>query len=100
MNKCKSCGLVFADDEIATYEEKHGLDNPPYERWGACPNCGGDFQELHDCEICGETCDEPNERFCNDCKSKVKERFSDFVNNNFTKEERECLNILYEGEEI
>lgn len=100
MNKCNSCGLIFSDEEIYTYEEKHGFDYPPYEQLEVCPRCGDGFEELNDCKICGAYCDDVDERYCDSCKAKIKQRFSDFVNKNFTEEERECLNEMYEGEEI
>lgn len=37
---CKCCSGFF--DEPRYYEEKHGLDNPPYESVAVCSKCGGD----------------------------------------------------------
>lgn len=37
---CKDCNKFF--DEPMFYEERHGLDNPPYERIAVCARCGGD----------------------------------------------------------
>lgn len=37
---CKKCDRFF--DTAQIYEEKHGLDAPPYERIAVCPICRGD----------------------------------------------------------
>ena len=37
---CKRCRRYF--DTPKFYDEKHGLDNPPYERLAVCPKCNGD----------------------------------------------------------
>ena len=36
---CKDCNKFFDAPKI--YEERHGLDNPPYERIVTCPWCRG-----------------------------------------------------------
>lgn len=36
---CKDCFRYFYQPNI--YEEKHGLDSPPYERVAICSKCGG-----------------------------------------------------------
>lgn len=43
---CKECGKFF--DEVRNYEERHGLDCPPYESVAVCPYCNGDdFVEFY-----------------------------------------------------
>lgn len=37
---CKGCNRLFDTPEI--YDEKHGLDAPPYERVAVCPVCSND----------------------------------------------------------
>lgn len=37
---CNGCERFFAKEE--TRYETHGLDTPPYERYGVCPYCGSD----------------------------------------------------------
>ncbi len=37
---CTDCGKYFDKPDI--YEEKHGLDSPPYQRVPICPMCEGD----------------------------------------------------------
>lgn len=94
MYKCTKCGHIFEDGEEATWEESHG------EAWWGCPKCKGTAQEIKPCKICGSYNHETTEEFCDECKKNVKKRFKDFVDENFTKEERELLNELYDGEQI
>ena len=70
---CLECGHVFSEDEVAVWEETHGLDIPPYERWSGCPNCKGGYVEAHQCDDCGEWITgkyvtlNNGKRFCEDC---------------------------------
>lgn len=46
MYRCNECKKIF--NIASSYEEKHGLDTPPYERIAVCPLCGaGDFDEYN-----------------------------------------------------
>lgn len=54
MFKCESCGNLFEEGEQATWEERHGLDSPPYEQWSGCPICKGGYEEVHQCKECGD----------------------------------------------
>ena len=36
--KCRECGCEF--DEPYTYEESHGFNYGPFEKFSECPNCG------------------------------------------------------------
>lgn len=53
---CLDCGRIFEDGEQKTWSESRG------EFWGVscseemsgCPDCGGDYEEITLCEICGE----------------------------------------------
>lgn len=41
--RCNVCNKKFENPKF--YEEKHGLDSPPYERVAVCPHCkSGDFR--------------------------------------------------------
>ena len=69
---CLDCGATF--DEPKRWEERHGLDTPPYEQWSGCPFCGGAYAPTIICDSCGEpiTGDyvrvEPSgEPFCDSC---------------------------------
>lgn len=46
---CNRCKRYF--DEMKIYEERHGLDTPPYERVAVCPECNGDDYFKFDCLI-------------------------------------------------
>jgi hypothetical protein len=63
---CNECGLVF--EEPYVYEERHGLDHPPYEKWSVCPRCREtNFCEAQECKRCGTLCGELNEGLCDVC---------------------------------
>ena len=68
MYKCTECGHLFEEGEQATWEETHGLDSPPYEKWSGCPVCKGGYEEVHQCKKCGDwhTDDELYEGWCED----------------------------------
>ena len=69
MYKCTECGHLFEEGEQATWEETHGLDSPPYEKWSGCPVCKGDYEEVYQCDSCGDwhTEDELYDGFCEKC---------------------------------
>ncbi len=46
MYKCSECNFEF--DEPEQFEERHGLDSPPYEKTDGCPKCGV-------CDYCKQT---------------------------------------------
>ena len=79
MLKCKKCGCLFEEGEEKVIIEKHGLDCPPYEEIRVCPECGGDYEEAVECEICGEHYleDELHGGVC-DCCIKEKTNDADF----------------------
>jgi hypothetical protein len=51
---CLECYETFDEDEIAVWEETHGLDSPPYEQRSGCPYCGGAYVKTYRCNVCGE----------------------------------------------
>lgn len=69
MYKCCECGNLFEEGEQAVWEETHGLDSPPYEKWSGCPICKGDYEEVHQCKGCGDwhTDDELYDGWCEKC---------------------------------
>ena len=69
MYRCCECGNLFEEGEQAVWEETHGLDSQPYEKWSGCPVCGGDFEEVHQCKECGgwHTDDELYSGWCEKC---------------------------------
>ena len=54
MYSCTECGNLFEEGEQATWEERHGLDSPPYEKFSGCPVCKGDYEEVYQCKECGD----------------------------------------------
>ena len=65
--ECHRCEKRFEEPDFVT--EKHGLDTPPYEKVAVCPYCYGYFEEMYQCEICGEwfTDGELTSGVCDDC---------------------------------
>ena len=68
---CYECGHTFYEPKH--WEEKHGLDYPPYENVSGCPYCGGSFTEAYRCDACGEWIDTDtyveigDEKYCENC---------------------------------
>lgn len=73
--KCENCNHVFSDSEMGASEEKHYLDGQyaGSEWFQCCPACGGDFEEVKECENCNEyfPIDEVHDGFCVECLKKV-----------------------------
>ena len=51
MYKCLDCKNIF--DVPSKVCDTHGLDTPPYEKYDACPECAGAFEETSECDLCG-----------------------------------------------
>ena len=69
MYRCENCGHLFEEGEQAVWEERHGLDTPPYEQWSGCPICKGGYEEVHQCQECEEwhTGEELYDGWCEKC---------------------------------
>ena len=69
MFRCCECGNLFEEGEQAVWEETHGLDSPPYEKFSGCPVCKGDYEEVHQCKDCGDwhSEDELYDGLCEKC---------------------------------
>lgn len=69
MYRCENCGHLFEEGEQAVWEERHGLDTPPYEQWSGCPICKGGYEEVRQCKECGDwhTENELYEGWCEKC---------------------------------
>lgn len=94
MYRCSECGHIFEEGEFKSWIEPHG------EEMQGCPKCFSSFEEVKPCKVCGSYNHEGLESFCDECKKQIKQKFTDFVDANFTKEERELLNELYDGKNI
>lgn len=102
MYRCESCGHLFEEGEEKkefSYLGDYG-SKKIYEHSYSCPVCGGDYEEVVKCTKCGSYNAEAGEKLCDDCKKQSVERFEKFVDENFTDEEREYINKVYEGEWI
>ena len=64
---CLDCGKTF--DDPKRWEERHGLDSPPYEDFSGCPYCGGAYTRTILCDACGEpiVCDYVKIQTTGDC---------------------------------
>ena len=69
MYRCCECGNLFEEGEQAVWEERHGLDSAPYEKWDGCPVCKGDYEEVYQCKKCGDwhSKDELYDGWCETC---------------------------------
>ena len=69
MYRCRECGNLFEEGEQAVWEETHGLDSPPYEKFSGCPICKGDYEQVYQCKKCGDwhTEDELYDGLCDKC---------------------------------
>ena len=69
MYRCVNCGNLFEEGEQAVWEETHGLDSPPYEKFSGRPVCKGDYEEVYKCDSCGDwnSEDELYDGWCEKC---------------------------------
>ena len=56
MFKCCECGHLFEEGEQAIWYENQGECHGriAMERFGGCPVCKGDYEEVHQCKECGD----------------------------------------------
>ena len=102
MYRCAECGHLFEEGEQHTRREFLGecFGVPAYDEFEVCPICGADFDEVRPCKICGAYNHDAEEDYCDNCKEEVKKRFDKLVSDNFSEDERNLLNDLYDGERI
>ena len=71
MYKCCECGNLFEEGEQAVWYENQGECHgvTAMERFSGCPLCHYDYEEVHQCEKCGDwhSEDELTEGICDDC---------------------------------
>lgn len=99
MYKCYDCGGLFDESKTEHDKVQYGeeyVDGPGYE---VCPFCGGNFEEAKRCAECGEYFIDGNyKEFCDDCAKEIKQRFLSVLHNEFTPDEVNLLNELFDGE--
>jgi hypothetical protein len=95
MYKCVGCGNIFEEGEQAVWEETHGLDSPPYEKFCCCPSCGGEFEEAKHCVVCGGCFleDELNDGICNECLYELEEEYRHDFNKCYEISENEKVKV-------
>ena len=56
MFRCCDCGYLFKDGEQAIWYENQGECHGriAMEKFGGCPICKGDYEEVHQCQECDE----------------------------------------------
>lgn len=95
MYKCDECSHIFEEGEQKTWREPHG------EKMNGCPLCFSSYREISSCLFCGRFENmNADESCCPDCKKRIKDKFCEFVDNNFTLNERNILNEIYDGKRI
>ena len=101
MYKCLNCGHLFEEGEQIVSEglmgECHGMK--VYERYEMCPVCKSEYKEASCCSMCGEYFIGEDD-YCEDCKKSVVEKFRKILKNNFTMQEIELLDEIFDGESL
>ena len=73
---CIECGYIF--EEPYCWEETHGFEYGPYEKFSGCPKCCGAYAETFPCDICNNWIEtdyvetDDGQRYCEDCFRIVK----------------------------
>lgn len=68
---CLECNNIF--ESPIYWEERYGLDGPPYEQFSGSPCCREAYGEAHTCSECGEWIVTENyikigsDRYCENC---------------------------------
>lgn len=92
--RCNECGHLFENGEEKLWKEPHGETNK------GCPLCGGMYEEMFDCQICGNHT-KSDDDLCDECKKDVIKLFKKLLDDNFGEPARNYINELLEiGEEI
>lgn len=90
MYKCMECGNLFEDGEEKMWREDMGeyFGSPCYMEMKGCPACGGAYDDVEQCKICGKY---STDYFCDECVHEVLQRYKEVVRENFTEDEIELL---------
>lgn len=94
MYQCEECRHIFEEEEKATWQEPHG------ETLTGCPICFSAYKEIKACVLCDENLHNNEIKFCNQCRTHYKKHFQDLMSKTYSKEERELINIIFDGEEL
>ena len=101
MFKCNECDYEFCEPAIIRERVPYGEGFANLPDMACCPRCGGHFEKLKICEFCGDGyVDSRHDGVCDSCINIVKARFSELLNQNFTKFEIDILNDVYDGRNL
>ena len=91
MYRCNECGHLFESGE-----ERIWLEDG--EEWSGCPICGESYDKISPCRICGgyENKDVEDE-YCSECREDVRKKFKKIMKENFSENEFEILDEIWEG---
>ena len=97
---CNNCGRLLDESELVRYQDSDTL-----ETFSCCPQCGDyDSDIAEKCPVCGDytSVNELDDNFglCKECRDKTQKTFELLMDLTFTVAQRECLNCIYDGEEI
>lgn len=93
MLKCGDCGYLFEEDEIKNYSEKVGEVGlqDAYMNFSGCPNCGGGYEEIQACKLCGEYEENLDDGYCKSCINDIFKRLNSIIDDEFSEEEKDFL---------
>lgn len=99
MYVCETCGEMFDTPGIMKFVHCE-IDSKASETFSCCPRCGGDdFFEFKRCRKCGGIVKRDNtESLCPGCRADAVTRFKKLLKDNFTADEIDYLNVVYDGE--
>lgn len=101
MYRCNDCEAEFLEPKTTYDTVPYGSREVACPGVSCCPFCGGDFEEVQICELCGESyTDSKHDGICDSCIDKIVNRFSELLNKNFTPFEISVLNSAYDGRNI
>lgn len=98
---CDNCNKIFSEP-IKIREDRgecHG--ETAFEEYYVSPCCHDSYDEAAECARCGKLVTECSldHELCENCQRDVLKRFQNFMDS-FSKEEREYINYVTEGELI
>lgn len=96
---CNNCNKTFDEENVEIRRESMGecFGTPAYNDVCVCPHCGSDdIGEVRFCKLCDSIVPEYDD-YCNDCAEHLQDKFRNLIAKNFTKDELELLDNIYEG---
>lgn len=101
MYKCNDCGAEFSEPKITKVTVPYGSGEVTYPGVSCCPSCGGDYEEVQICELCGDSFAKSKfDGVCPGCINIISKRFSQLIKENFTPFEVNILSNAYDGRDL